>query len=123
MKRLSSFLVGFVSGAALLTGVVYAATFSIELSQAQIERIQWRWNQTDPTHATYATAQLFFAAEINGKISEWQNQRNRNREQALGLPTGYFCTNVWTGLGAGAKNAVCTSLNEGSGCLPCDPSN
>jgi hypothetical protein len=112
---------GMLIGAVLFSGIAYAVNFTIVLTQAQVDIATWKWNQVDPSHTKYATAQLFGASEIGGLIEGWRIQRRANRFLDIGSPLGYFCVNTWPGLSQGNKDTVCTTrLGEVTGCTACD---
>ncbi len=123
MKRLSlpSVLFGIVLALALRPAYVWAVNFTIVLSQDEVDIATWKWNQVDPTHTSFATAQLFGAAEVRKLIVGWKDDRRANRRNVLGPPAGYFCTVTWPGLTQTQKdNNVCiAALGEIAGCTPC----
>lgn len=118
MRKLSliaAFLLGSVFG-----GVVYAVNFTIVLTQAQVDIATWKWNQVDPPHLQFATAQLFGADAIGKLIEEWKNQRFVARKLYVGGPTGYYCVNTYPGQNTTQRNQVCTDLGDVAGCTVCD---
>ena len=122
LSRIKYVSLGLLLGLTLASGVAYAVNFNLVLTQAQVDIATWKWAQVDPTHTTYATAQLFGANYIVGdRITEFKNQRAEFRKSIVGSPTGYFCSNTWAGLNTTQQNAICTGvLGEVTGCTPCD---
>jgi hypothetical protein len=121
LKRIALVVFGLVIGIVISMPSVQAVVFSVNLTQGEVDIAAWKWNKVDPSHVQFATNQLYgeFAVR-NQLIGEWKNQRQANRIQIVGAPTGYFCTNTWTGLSQGAKDAVCTgALGDVAGCTPC----
>lgn len=120
MRKLA-LVFAFIVGALVGGGIIHAVNFTVVLTQGEVDIAAWKWNKVDPAHTQFATNQLYgeFAVR-NQLIGEWKNQRQANRIQIVGAPTGYFCTNTWTGLSQGAKDAVCTgALGDVAGCTPC----
>lgn len=118
MKRFQSFVLGLLVG---IASTVNAVNFTLNLTQAQIDIGTWKWNQVDPAHITYTTAQLFGAAMFNQMVDEWKQQRFNARKLYVGGPTGYYCTNTYPGQNQTQRDAVCTSLGDVAGCTVCDP--
>lgn len=101
---------------------LHAVNFTIVLTQAQVDIATWEWTQEDPSHSIWATAQLFGADKVGQLVAGWKQRRLINRQLILGNSTGYFCTNTWSGLSQGNKDAVCAALGEVAGCTACDAS-
>lgn len=112
----------FVPLLALLLLVVpaQAVNLTLALTQVQVDVITWQWNTVDPSHTTWATAQLFAADKIGNLIGGWKQARAVNRASKFGIPSGYFCANIWSTLNTTQQNSACTSVNEPNSCTPCD---
>lgn len=120
-----SFAVGFTLAAVLFSAATaMAVNVTFVLSQAQVDIATWKWNQQDPSHATWATVQLFGADQLAILINRWKDERQAARRAHLGAATGYFCTTTWGALNTTQQNAVCTGvpLVEVTGCTPCSAS-
>lgn len=103
---------------------VSAVNFTMDLTQAEVDIANWKWNKLDPAHTLWSTAQLFGRDQVRTSLlAEWKNQRWMNRLNIVGAATGYFCANTWDGLSQNTKdNTVCIGLlGEVAGCTPCDP--
>lgn len=102
-------------------GSVMAVSFTVDLTQTEIDVITWEWNREDASHSTWATGQLFAAAKVKAMVAGWKSLRQANRVAYLGSPTGVGCLTFWAGLSAGNRNTICTgSLGEVTGCTACD---
>jgi hypothetical protein len=117
----SGVAIGIAIGVLCSAVAAYAVNFTVVLTQAEVDIATWKWNQVDPSHTQYATAQLFGGARVSELIQGWKGERTANRRRILGDPTGYFCTNTWGSLNGTQQNAVCTGvLVEVTACTPCD---
>ena len=87
-----------------------AVSFTMDLTGGQINTIQWKWNRVDPPHTTYATGQLFAAAQFDSMIQEWQNQRAKEHE---GVAPGCI---LWNAASQATKDLACAAAGESAGC-------
>ena len=123
MRRFG-FVLAFLLGSVFGAGILHAVNFTVVLTQAQVDVANWEWNQEDPSHTVWSTAQLFGATKIGNLIDEWKNRRLVFRHSILGGANGYFCTVTWVAMNQTQKDAICTGappngVSDVTGCTAC----
>lgn len=102
MRRFLVILAVFIAAAFL--GTVYAVNFTVSLTQAQVDAIQREYADKGGASGTgFATPQLWFANEIDGKISEYHGRQLLADKQSL-------CSAFNSASGA-TKTSTCTALS------------
>lgn len=111
MRKALIYAFGLVMGLLLGFGTVSAVNFTIDLTNAEISAIQWKWDVLDPAHSQYSTAQAFFAAQVRQTIEQWTNQKGV-------ADRGNFCVS-FLAANTTARNNACTAIGQPTGCNPC----
>ena len=102
MRRFLVILMVFFAAAFL--GTVYAVNFTVSLTQSQVDAIQREYADKGGSSGTgFATAQLWFADQINDKISEYTARQLQADKQSL-------CS-AFNSASSGTKTSTCTALS------------
>lgn len=89
----------------------HAVSFTVDLTTVQVNAATWKWNQEDPTHATFATVNLFGQSKVRALADEWENQRIA----AFGQNAARC--QMWGFLSAAEKDSVCSTIGEPASCV------
>lgn len=105
----------------LAVGAASAVNVTLALSNQNVDDGTWLWNVEDPGHTRWATGTLFMQHLMTDVVfPEIRNRKLAARAKIVGGPTGYICTQLWSGLSTAQKNAACTQNSEPNGCDMCE---